>query len=250
MKLYGWNWVGVIYEDGEYGRGAFQSFLRDAEANDVCLAYQKMFPNYEDPTDSLQHVKLIAQQIYSSTAQVVLLILKVEQVKALFMEMIHAKISRTWIASDAWSQSSAVSQIEGINTVGDILGFTFSSRNSESFDNYLKKLIATPGGYNEFIEEYKNLRFNCTPECFSNKPPSHCPPPDLLKIKSPNACNLKDPQEQNDDFLVKALDTSRALATRQAVWAVANALQKSLKCYNSSCTGEINFPPWQVKLFS
>ena len=39
---------------------------------------------------------------------------------------------------------------------------------------HLRNLSATPGGYNHFIEEYKNLRFNCSSECFSSEPPSYC----------------------------------------------------------------------------
>lgn len=248
MNHYGWNWVGLLYEDGEYGKGAFESFLNEPAASNVCLAYQEMLPNYEN-SFSLKHIRRVSQQIISSSAQVVVLILRAELVKELFMEMIRTKTTRTWISSDTWSQSSLISKMEGINMVGDILGLTFISHKSQSFDNYLTNLTVTPGGYNNFIKDYKNLRFNCTPECFSNTPPPHCPPPELLKFKSPNACNLEDPQNQNDDYLVKCLDTSRAQATREAVWAVAYALQKLLKCNNTVCLGETNFPPWKVNPF-
>ncbi|GAA6218541.1 G-protein coupled receptor family C group 6 member A-like [Lates japonicus] len=244
MRHYHWNWVGVVYGDDEYGKGAFQSFLRDAEENNVCLAYQEVLPHYLGHSHSEQRIKQIAQQIHSSSAQVVLLILKAELVEVLFKEIIRTNTSRTWIASDAWSRSWSLAQMDGINRVGDILGFTFVARKSESFDNYLKSLTATPGGYNHFIEEYKNLRFSCSPECLSNKPPSYCP--SLLKIKSVNACNFKDLQEQNDDYLVTAVDTNATFLHKVAVWAVANALKKLLKCNSSSCSGEINFPPWEL----
>lgn len=250
MNYYSWNWVGIVYEDGEYGRGAFQSFLYDAADSNVCLAYQEMLPYSENPSYSLQYIQHVSQQIISSSAQVVLLILRPELVEALFKEMIRTNTTRTWISSEAWSHSSLVSKMEGINMVGDILGLTFISHKSKSFDNYLTNLIATPGGHNSFIEEYKNLRFNCTPECFSVKPPPHCPPSQLLKIKSPNACNMEDPHTQNDAYLVNSLDTSSAQATREAVWALAYALQKLLKCNSSMCSGELNFPPWKVDLHS
>lgn len=248
MNYYNWNWVGIVYEDGEYGRGAFQRFLKEAARSKVCLAYQEMLPNYENSSHSLKHIKRVSQRIISSNAQVVVLILRAELVKALFQEMIRTNTTRTWISSDAWSQSSLVSNMEDINMVGDILGLNFISRKSKSFDSYLTNLTVVPGSYNDFIEEYKNLRFNCTPECFSVKPPPHCPSPQLLKIKSSNACNFEDPQDQNDNYLVSSLDTSRALTTREAVWAVAYALQKLLKCNSSMCLGEINFPPWKVNL--
>ncbi|XP_034554815.1 G-protein coupled receptor family C group 6 member A isoform X2 [Notolabrus celidotus] len=246
MLHFDWNWVGVVYGDDDYGRAAFQSFLWDAEANGVCLAYQEVLPHYLGHSDSSRRIRQVAQHIRSSTAQAVLLILRAELVSALFKEMIKTNTSRTWVASDSWSSSWSLAKMDGINKVGDILGFTFVAGRSESFDNYLKNLTATPGGHNHFIEKYKNLRFNCTPECFSSQPPPYCPPNDLLSIKSAEACTITDPQEQNDDFLVTALDTSKAFPNRIAVWAVANALKKLLQCNSSSCSGETDFPPWQL----
>lgn len=248
MAHYGWTWVGVVYGDDEYGKAAFQSFLKDAEKNSVCLAYQEVLPHYSDQEDSMQRIKQVTQQIRSSNAQVVLLIVRVEVVELLFKEMIRTNTSRIWISSDAWSRSRYLAHLDGINKVGDILGFNFVAVRSESFDNYLKNLTTTPGGYNHFIDEYKNLRFNCSSECFSTNPPAYCPTHDLLKTKSGNACNFTDPQGQNDDFLVKALDTSEAFTDRVAVWAIANALKTLLKCNSSSCSGEINFPPWKVRI--
>lgn len=249
MKHYDWNWVGVVYGDDEYGKAAFQSFLTDAEANNVCLAYQEVLPHYLDNLQTMQRIEQVAAQIRSSNAQVVLLILKLDLVQGLFKEMIRTNTSRIWIASDAWSRSISIARMDSINKVGDILGFTFLSGKSDSFEKYLKNLTATPGGYNYFIEEYKNLRFNCTSECDSKTPPSYCSIPDLRKIQSGNACNFTDPQEQNDDYLVNALDTSQAFLHKVAVQAVANALKKLLKCNSSLCLGEINFPPWKVRMY-
>uniref|UniRef100_A0A8C2Z795 Olfactory receptor C family, b1 n=1 Tax=Cyclopterus lumpus TaxID=8103 RepID=A0A8C2Z795_CYCLU len=209
MHHLGWNWVGVVYGDDEYGSAAFQSFLGNTEASGLCLAYQEVVPHYLDHLLSAQRMKQVAEQIRSSDAQVVLLILKAELVEDLFREMIRTGTSRIWFATDAWSTSRALAQMEGINEVGDILGITFVSKKSESFDGYLKNLTATPRGYNRFIEEYKNLRFNCSSECFSSSPPSYCPSPEVLRMKSASACNnFLDPQKQNDDYLVTALDTS------------------------------------------
>ncbi|XP_034755787.1 G-protein coupled receptor family C group 6 member A [Etheostoma cragini] len=246
MSHYDWNWVGVVYGDDEYGLAAFQRFLIDAEANKVCLAYQEVLPHYLGNPQTPQRIEEVAKQIRSSNAKVVLLILKSDLVESLFKEMIQTNTSRIWIATDAWSRSGSTTKMDGINKVGDILGFTFASGKSDSFEKYLKNLTATPGGYNYFIEEYKNLRFNCTPECYSKTPPSYCSTPELMKIKSANACNFKDPQEQNDDYLVNALDTSQAFLYKVAVQAVANALKKLLKCNSSLCLGERNFPPWKL----
>ncbi|XP_047430237.1 G-protein coupled receptor family C group 6 member A [Mugil cephalus] len=244
MDYYTWNWVGVVYGDDDYGKAAFQSFLTDAEANSVCLAYQEELRHYLDDSHTKDRIEQIAHVIRSSSAQIVLLILKSELVEVFFQEMIRTNTSKVWISTDAWSRSSSLALMDGINKIGDILGFTFVALKSESFDNYLKNLTATPGGYNHFITEYKNMRFNCSSECFSNNPPFYCA--NLLRVKSSSACTLSDPEGQNDDFLVKATDTSEPYLIRVAVRAISHALKKLLKCNSSFCTGEINFPPWKL----
>uniref|UniRef100_A0A672G9G3 Olfactory receptor C family, b1 n=1 Tax=Salarias fasciatus TaxID=181472 RepID=A0A672G9G3_SALFA len=210
MSYYDWNWVGVVYGDDDYGKAAFQSFLWDAEENGVCLSYQETLHHYLDHSQNDRRIQQVAEVIRSSRAQVVLLILKAELVELLFKEMLKTNTSRVWIASDAWSRSSAIAQMDGINEVGDILGFTFVSFRSQSFDDFLTNLTVTEGGYNFFIEEYKNLRSNCSAECGSSNPPSKCV--DLLNEPFPH---------------------------RVAVWAVAHALKKLLRCNSSSCSGEI-----------
>ncbi|XP_056284933.1 G-protein coupled receptor family C group 6 member A [Pseudoliparis swirei] len=246
MRHFGWNWVGVVYSDDEYGSEAFQSFLGEAEATGACLAYQEVVPSYLDHSLSAQRMKQVADKIRSSDVQAVLLIIKAELVEILFLEMIRTKTSRIWIATDAWSKSRTIAQMEGINGVGDILGFTFMTKKIEAFDGYLMNLTVTPGGSNRFIEEYKNIRFNCSSECFYSNPPSYCPSPKLLRMKSANACTVSDPQEQNDDYLVTALDTSVAFLHKVALRATAHALKELLECNETSCSGEINFPPWKL----
>uniref|UniRef100_A0A665WKQ3 Olfactory receptor C family, b1 n=1 Tax=Echeneis naucrates TaxID=173247 RepID=A0A665WKQ3_ECHNA len=172
MHHYNWNWVGVVYGDDEYGKAAFQSFLEDATANAVCMAYHEMLSHDLNDSHSRERIKHIALQIRSSSAKVVLLILKAELVEALFEEMIRTNTSRIWIASDVWSRSWSLAQMHDINRVGDILGFTF---------------VAS-----------------------------------------------------------KTVDTNETFLNRVAVWAVANALKKLLNCNSSSCSGEMDFPPWQL----
>ena len=246
MAHYNWTWAGVVYEDDDYGTAAFQSLLRDATEMGVCFAYQEIVPHRPGPI--AESVGRVARLIRSAPkAQVVILILKSNVVEALFKELIRSGTSRTWIASDSWSSNQLLAELEGVRKVGDVFGLRFVSRASESFDSWLQNLRPPGhGGYNRFIEEYKNLRFNCTPECFAERPPAHCSE-DNLKLKSPNACDYQDPQEANDDFLVTALDTSDVYSARQAVWAVAHALRRVLDCNTTRCSGETDLLPWRVR---
>lgn len=246
MVHYNWTWVGVVYEDDDYGTAAFQSLLRDATEIGVCFAYQEEVPHHQGmiPETMARLARLIQS---TPEAQVVILILNSNIVELLFKEMIRSGTSRTWIATDTWSNNKLLGKLEGIQKVGNVFGLRFVSQASESFDWWLQNLGPPgQGGYNHFIEEYKNLRFNCTPECFAEHPPPHCSEEDL-KLKSPNACDYQDPQEANDDFLVTALDTKDVYSARQAVWAVAHALRGLLDCNATRCSGETDLLPWMVR---
>ncbi|XP_029114408.1 G-protein coupled receptor family C group 6 member A-like [Scleropages formosus] len=252
MSFFDWDWVGVVYGDDDYGRSALQSFLMDAGKAKVCVAYQEVVPHYLNNANTDQRIKEVAETIRSSTAQVVLVILKEELVRQLFEEIIRTNSSRIWIASDAWSLAQPLTRIPGINNVGEIFGFSFAIGQNPGFSEFLQNLQPGPGAVNHFIEEYKNLRFECTPEllqyneCIANDPPSLCTRPPSLTFKSPLACSIPDPQQANDDFLIQSVYLNVTFGERLTVWAIAHALRNLLQCNGTHCPGEKNFPPWML----
>uniref|UniRef100_A0A8C9QYF2 Olfactory receptor C family, b1 n=1 Tax=Scleropages formosus TaxID=113540 RepID=A0A8C9QYF2_SCLFO len=218
MSFFDWDWVGVVYGDDDYGRSALQSFLMDAGKAKVCVAYQEVVPHYLNNANTDQRIKEVAETIRSSTAQVVLVILKEELVRQLFEEIIRTNSSRIWIASDAWSLAQPLTRIPGINNVGEIFGFSFAIGQNPGFSEFLQNLQPGPGAVNHFIEEYKNLRFEY-------------------------------PQQANDDFLIQSVYLNVTFGERLTVWAIAHALRNLLQCNGTHCPGEKNFPPWMVRRY-
>lgn len=151
----------------------------------------------------------------------------------LFKELIKMNISRTWTASDAWSMAGSVMKMD-INKGGDILGFTFVTGNVPGFNDYLQNLKPSSGAWNYFIREYKQMRFGC-------------PPGQSSENTHPSTCNVTDPQEMNDDYLLHAMDPSVTYSQRVAVYAIAHAIKKIIECNNTVCLGDVNFPLAKVK---
>ncbi|RXN06140.1 G- coupled receptor family C group 6 member A-like protein [Labeo rohita] len=217
MSHFSWNWVGVVYGDDDYGRAAFQSFMQQSEGK-ICADFEKVLPHYLDHVDIDKHIKEVAQTIRNSKAKVMLLILKPELVEKLFKEMIQTNTNKIWIASDAWSVHRYLMKMKDINKVGKIFGFSFSMGITPGFEDYLKNLRPTPGARNDFIEEYKQLRLNCS--------------------LSPSTCAVED--------MLHTVDLREAYRERAAIYAFAHGLRALLKCNETACSGDTNFPPWQL----
>ncbi|MBN3281742.1 GPC6A protein, partial [Polyodon spathula] len=245
-----WNWVGVIANDDDYGKSAVQSFVANAEKLGICIAFQELIPAYIGLADIINKIKNVADKIQNSSANVIVGFLKSELVIKLFTELLERNVSKTWIASDSWSAARDVASMYNINKVGNIFGISFQLGNIQGFDEYLKNLRPGPTAINNFIEEYKRLRFECTDEfvnytqCVTASSEEACTLTDSLKLKSPMACNYTDPSSANDDFLLSNIDVT--YSSHLAVRVVAHALRKLLKCNDTACEGDVDFPPWQL----
>ncbi|KAK2864098.1 hypothetical protein Q7C36_003252 [Tachysurus vachellii] len=228
MRHFSWNWVGVVTLDDEYGRAVLENFVQDAQKEHVCLHYQKVLPNYLGSADIEERIINIADQIESSNATVVLLILRPELVQMIFQEMIIRNVSRVWIASDAWSTTRFLMKMKDINKVGDIFGFTFITGDIPGFEDYMRNIRPSPGARNDFITEYKQMRSNCT---------------QTLQTQNPSLlyCNNTD-----DSFLLRTVDLTEAYGQRVAVYAIAHAIKKLLKCDDTFCSEDTNFMPWKL----
>nr|XP_015208352.1 PREDICTED: G-protein coupled receptor family C group 6 member A-like [Lepisosteus oculatus] len=207
---HGWDWVGVVSGDDEYGRAALQSFLANAAEQRVCVAFHEVLPHYLGHEDGRRRVREVAGRIRHSEAQVVLLILKPELVEQLFRELVPFGVNRTWIASDSWAVYQPLTQLAGINQLGDIFGFSFVTGRIPGFEEFLRRLQPRPGEENRFLEEY-------------------------LRRRGPD-----------DDALLGEVGSGPAYSTQLAVWAVAHALRSLLRCNATACPGPRDFRPWEV----
>ncbi|MEE6476109.1 hypothetical protein FKM82_010978 [Ascaphus truei] len=250
IRTLGWNWVGVITSDDDYGRSALHYlniFLRE---EGICTAFSQIISTYVDHPSLPGEISNITNELVNCSANVVVVFVKAPIVIKLFKESIRRNISRTWIASDIWSNSNSVSRMENIEKVGTILGLNFKLGHVPGFAEFLKNLQPPrQGAINTFLDEYKTLRFGCTEEyikyleCISSSS-KDCNHSDSIQQKSPLACKVENVSFANDDYLVHSAELSTVYSTYLAVTAIAQAL-KNIVCRNGKCE-DLTFSPHKL----
>ncbi|XP_044147094.1 G-protein coupled receptor family C group 6 member A-like [Bufo gargarizans] len=251
IKTFQWNWVGIISSDDQYGRSAQELLNSLFKLEGICTAFSNPVPSYAGHPLLKDYLESALSSIRGSSTEVVIVIAKDPIVANLIQECIKLNISKIWIASDSWSDSKDVMSIKNIEKAGTFLGINFKMGHVIGFEDYLSNLQSLGhGAVNHFLEEYKELRFDCTEEyreylqCVKSSS-GNCSFNGSLEIKSPFACQIDNFSFANDDYLVKNIEWSRTYSTHLAVLAIANALDKVL-CTNGVCKKWFDFSPSQL----
>ncbi|XP_068089237.1 G-protein coupled receptor family C group 6 member A-like [Hyperolius riggenbachi] len=251
IRTFGWNWVGIIASDDDYGRSALDSLSNLFKTNGICMAFSRLVPSYVEHPSLQESLNDAINDLKTSTAEVVIAFAKRFVVAKLFETAIQKNGSRTWIASDEWIVSNVVASTEGIEKVGTVFGFTFESGYVPGFQDFIKNLYpASNGSTNEFLDEYKALRFGCSEEYLEylnclNSSSDNCSVPESVDYKSPVACKVEDAAYENDDFLAHFIENGTVYSTSLAVTAVAQAL-KNILCRNGTCDKALQVSPREL----
>ncbi|XP_062409080.1 extracellular calcium-sensing receptor-like [Sardina pilchardus] len=67
LKHFRWTWVGLVYDDDDYGRHAAKSFHEDVSAFGGCVAFSEVLPKDHD----IVGIRKIMQTIQTSTSRVI-----------------------------------------------------------------------------------------------------------------------------------------------------------------------------------
>ncbi|XP_075057022.1 G-protein coupled receptor family C group 6 member A-like [Mixophyes fleayi] len=251
IKTFQWNWVGIIASDDDYGRSALDLLNSLFKTEGICTAFSKTVPSYVGHPTLQESLRSVINELNRSSTNVLVVIAKDPVVSKLLKECIKVNISKIWIGSDSWSNSKEVRNIKNIEKVGTVLGLNFKMGHVEGFEDYLKNL--QPQIYNATnhgLEEYMQLRFNCTEEyreylqCINSSSYGNCFLNDSLNLKSPLACQ-KNLSFENDNYLLENIEWSKTYSTHLAIIAIAHAI-KDILCINGNCENNLDFSPSQV----
>ncbi|XP_011790459.1 PREDICTED: G-protein coupled receptor family C group 6 member A isoform X2 [Colobus angolensis palliatus] len=239
----GWNWIGIITTDDDYGRLALNTFIIQAEANNVCIAFKEVLPAFlSDNTIEVRINQILEKIILEAQVNVIVVFLRQFHVFDLFNKAIEMNINKMWIASDNWSTATKITTIPNVKNIGKVVGFTFRRGNISSFHSFLQNLHLLPSDSNKLLHEYAVHLSACTyvkdtdlSQCIFNHSQR------TLAYKANTAI------ERNffmrSDFLRDYAEPGLIHSIQLAVFALGYAIRDL--CQARDCQNPNAFQPWE-----
>lgn len=240
----GWNWIGIIATDDDYGRMALNTFAVQTTANNVCIAFKEVLPAFlSDNTIEVRINETLEKIIAEAQVNVIVVFLRQVHVFNLFSKALERNINKIWIASDNWSTATKITTIPNVKRIGKVVGFTFGRGNMSSFHSFLQNLHIFPSDNNKVLNEYATLLSACAyvkdsdlSQCISN----HSQGTLTYEVNKDIERNFS----LRNDFLWDYTEPGLVHSIQLAVLALGYAIRDL--CQARDCQNPNAFQPWEV----
>ncbi|XP_021061258.1 G-protein coupled receptor family C group 6 member A isoform X2 [Mus pahari] len=243
IRQSGWNWVGAITTDDDYGRLALNTFAIQAAENNVCIAFKEVLPAFlADNTIDVRINQTLEKIIAEAQVNVIVVFLRKFHVFNLFTKAIERKISKIWIASDNWSTATKIITIPNVKKLGKVVGFAFKRGNMSAFHSFLQTLHMYPNDNNKPLHEFSMLFSACKyvkdgdlSQCISNY--------SQATLTYDTTKTVENHLFKRNDFLWHYTEPGLIHSIQLAVFALAHAIRDL--CQARDCEKPDAFQPWE-----
>nr|AAW68014.1 orphan G-protein coupled receptor isoform 3 [Mus musculus] len=243
IRQSGWNWIGAITTDDDYGRLALNTFAIQAAENNVCIAFKEVLPAFlSDNTIEVRINQTLEKIIAEAQVNVIVVFLRKFHVFNLFTKAIERKISKIWIASDNWSTATKIITIPNVKKLGKVVGFAFRRGNTSSFHSFLQTLHMYPNDNNKPLHEFAMLVSACKyikdgdlSQCISNY--------SQATLTYDTTKTIENHLFKRNDFLWHYTEPGLIYSIQLAVFALGHAIRDL--CQARDCKKPNAFQPWE-----
>ncbi|XP_070825812.1 extracellular calcium-sensing receptor-like [Chaetodon trifascialis] len=228
-----WTWIGAVVANNDYGHMAVKIFQEETQGKDVCLAFVETLQREKIVSDA----RRAALTIQASTARVILIFTWYTDVRELFLQLAKINVTdRQFLASEAWSTSDDLLQNLVTSKVArGVLGVAIRSSPIPGFENYLRSLNPSRHPNDEFLREFWEKEFGCSPgaiplSSYASSPSNHANR--LLQKASLPPCSGTESLEGVQHPFTDTSQLRVAYNVYLAVYAAAHALHSLLSCPN------------------
>ncbi|XP_078524898.1 extracellular calcium-sensing receptor-like [Lissotriton helveticus] len=239
---FGWTWIGIIAVEDDYGRLGSQNLKKEIEKVGGCVAFSEFFPT----TFSEGRTRQIIEVIRSSSAKAILVISFDSYVMPVLVEASRQNITgKVWVATDAWSMASSLTEMNLQNTLEGTIGFAIRRGEIPELNKFLTSINPYSSPMDIFIKEFWGVTFDCL-----------WPPPvenQELETPTKQLCTGTENLKAIHTPYTDASEIRITYNVHNAVYALAHALHGLYSCQpgegpfaNGACAQGNNFEPWQL----
>ncbi|XP_063348579.1 extracellular calcium-sensing receptor-like [Pelmatolapia mariae] len=151
VKHFGWQWIGTIQSDNDYGRSGILAFKEEVEKFGICIAFVGTILRTYTKDRFLKVVEIIKQ----STVKVILAFVPEGDFYPLMQEIVNQNITGIqWIASEAWITASRPSTPEIYTAFGGALGFVVQKMAIPNFKHFLTSISPYTDPHVPFVRDF------------------------------------------------------------------------------------------------
>uniref|UniRef100_A0A3P8RXC0 Olfactory receptor C family, n1 n=1 Tax=Amphiprion percula TaxID=161767 RepID=A0A3P8RXC0_AMPPE len=159
VKHFGWQWIGAIQSDNDYGRNGILSFTEEVKKLGVCIAFVGTILR----TYSMDKILDVVEMIRRSTVKVILAFVPEGDFYPLMKEVVKQNITGIqWIASEAWITAARPSTPEIYQAFGGALGFVVQKMAMPKLKPFLTNINPYTDPSNETLLNSQHAFFDVT----------------------------------------------------------------------------------------
>uniref|UniRef100_UPI00398F0A6B taste receptor type 1 member 3-like n=1 Tax=Pristiophorus japonicus TaxID=55135 RepID=UPI00398F0A6B len=225
VEMFQWNWMAVIGTNDIYGRRGMEYFTKHASKKGICIAYEELIPMSISGSKFQRKMVAVIASIVRSRVNVTAVFADQNYAYALMTIMFEQNVTgKVWIASEGWATSEIVTSFPNISSIGTFLGVAVKSGHIPGFESYVTAALA--------LSQLPSLK---PQSCGSDEKP--------LKEEECNNCSTLSVDEA---AAIVGEDLQRvSFNVYSAVYSVAHALHRLLRCDLGTCTRNTIYP-WQL----
>ncbi|XP_017549834.1 G-protein coupled receptor family C group 6 member A-like isoform X1 [Pygocentrus nattereri] len=224
--------VGIIGSEDEYGKNGAESLTDDFKQYNICVEFKIILPadfSQNSTFTELEHT------LAKTRAEAIVLFTKETNAMVILKKAIMAGLNRTWIASDAWSTSKDILELEHLSKCGRIYGVTCKRNEVPGFMEYMDQFINQSNTSGSFFHNLLSKNPFCSTEpqdqncsSFASKPVNQAGGQNCIYKKC-----LMDFIREDQSYEPYSIYT--------AVNVIAQGLESLLQKYNGT-----HFPAWML----
>ncbi|XP_034557059.1 extracellular calcium-sensing receptor-like [Notolabrus celidotus] len=218
VKRFGWQWIGAIHSDNDYGRNGIQAFTEEVKKHGICIAFVGTILRTYPMDKMLDVVKIIKQ----STVKVILAFASEGDFYPLMQEVVKQNITGIqWIASESLITAARPSTPEMYPAFGGALGFVVQKMAIPKLQPFLTSISPYADPSAAFVKDFWEMMVGCTPD----------PPGEHTGTKAVHeVCTGNETLMNSQDVFFNVTEIRVSYNVYNAVYAIAHALHQLVFC--------------------